>query len=446
MYLCSMFSRTIQKELEAWYARPDRKPLMLRGARQVGKTTAVRMFAQQCRHFIEINLDRPDHHAFYKDFLTMEDWFRGLFLLHEVPWADRSNTLVFIDEIQSAPTAIHGLRYLKELLPEVPVIAAGSALEFVLKELSAAPVGRVEMLVLRPLNFREFLTATGKGSLATALDSIASSNALYRLLQQAFQSYLKVGGMPELVVNAGDSARVATLASDLIASYHDDLARYATPKTTSALRELLMASFQRGGERIQFEGFIDRHAKRDVVRNGLKVLEDGRVIELVYPTSDVQLPLIPNPNRRPRLHPVDFGLMGHLIGMSGAGGHDSHRGAIAELVVGQELLAASFSPLNRLHFWTREKARAQAEVDYLLPVAGRVIPIEVKSGAVGRLRSLHQFMERSDAPFAIRVGDLPYSEEVVSFSDQTPYRLYNLPLHLAGEIPRLAASWVTESD
>lgn len=439
-----MFARSILHELRQWLHRVDRKPLLLRGARQVGKTTAARMFASEFLQSIEVNLDRPDHHAFFSDFQTIDQWLKALFVLHGISWESRKDVLVFIDEIQAAPAAIHGLRYLRELLPEIPVIAAGSALEFALKEVSAAPVGRVDIMVLRPFSFQEFLEAHDQKNLADAMFNSEIVSALHRPLSETFQLFLNVGGMPELVAASvrGDEERLGEVAAGLLASYHDDLARFARPNTGSALREILMQAFRRAGDRIQFEGFVDRHAKRETVRNGLNLLRDGQVLDLVYPTSDVELPLTKNLNRRPRLHPLDCGLVSQMMGAPMPPRNPNFRGKLAELAVGQELLASSFSPLHQLHFWTREKARAQAEVDYLWPVAGHVIPIEVKSGAAGKLRSLHQFMAASRAPFAIRVSDAPLSSEWVQFAGQSAYRLFNVPHYLAGQIPELAKHWL----
>lgn len=438
-----MFNRRINNELEAWLNRPNRKPLIIRGARQVGKTTVVNQFARRFDQYIYLNLEHTEDKAPFIRFENMELLLQNLFFLKGQQLSKRNDTLLFIDEIQEAPEALNILRYFYEQAPELKVIAAGSMLESLFDTNIRFPVGRVEYLVLRPVSFPEFLEATGEHSALEQLQHIPCNDFAHDKLMSLYHRYALIGGMPEIVEEyaaTGDLIALGRIYDSLITSYLDDVEKYAKSDVqANHLRHAIRASFAEAGKRITFAGFGNSVYRSREMGESLRALEKALLLHLVYPQTAATLPLLPDVRKSPRLQILDTGMLAYFAGLQHTvlGSDDLssvYQGALIEHLTGQELLATQYSALSGLHFWVREKTTSNAEVDFLVLFEGKLIPIETKSGKTGRLRSLQLFMDEAPHEMAIRLyaGNLRISK--ANTPEGKPYFLLDLPYYLVSQI------------
>lgn len=448
-----MFPRNIQHQLKNWKGNPDRKPLLLRGARQVGKTTAVRLFAGSFSQFIYLNLEKPEDAKPFRDFDNIEKLIEALFFLKD---KDRriKDTLIFIDEIQEEPRAIGLLRYFYEEFPDVYVIGAGSLLETVLDESVNIPVGRVEYLVVRPVSFNEFLGAMGESAAASQFDIVPLNDFAHDKLLQLFHTYALIGGMPQIVRHYAENRDLGALTriyESLIVSYINDVEKYARNATlTQIIRHCITAVYIEAGSRIKFQGFGNSLYGRREVGEALRTLEKAMLIHLVYPTVHTELPIRPDLKKSPRLQVLDTGMLNHFAGLqkSVLGATDLevvYKGMIAEHIVGQEILASRFEVLRGLSFWVRDKAASAAEVDYVVAYENMLIPVEVKSTPTGALRSLHLFMDHVDHRFAVRCYPGQLRIDKIQTQNSKEYFLLNLPYYLSFKLEEYI-EWFVNSD
>lgn len=437
-----MFKRLLLKELNHWLHKPKRKPLILRGARQVGKTTLVSLFAQQFDQFISLNLERLEDRALFEQNYTIQELVEAIFFLHGKD-RQQTNTLLFIDEIQNSSAAVAMLRYFHENYPALPVIAAGSLLESLLDRHISFPVGRVEYLRVHPLTFEEFLIAVGEEQAAAMLNQIPLPIFAHDKLLKLFHRYALIGGMPEIVQQYAatrDLAQLRPIYDNLITAYLDDVEKYSPRDSqTPVIRHVIQTAFREAGNRITLAGFGQSNYGSKDVGEALQVLEKALLLQRCHPVTDTRLPLVPNLKKSPKLQLLDSGLVNYFSGLQADifGSKDLNSiygGRIIEHLVGQELLASQSSLLFQLHFWVREKNQSNAEVDFVLAHGNKVIPIEVKSGATGRLRSLHQFMDQAEHGFAVRLyaGKLEVDDAVTV--EGKAFKLLNLPYYLGGKV------------
>jgi len=439
-----MFNRDIIQELRRWAERSNRKSLVLRGARQVGKTTAVEMFSKEFDQYIYLNLEKSEEREIFNREYPFKDLLTTLFLYAEKKRTG-GKTLIFIDEIQNSPKAIALLRYFHEEAKDLYVIAAGSLLESILDRKISFPVGRVEFMAVRPFSFCEFLNANN-GQLAEALKQASVPGFLHNQFVAWFKKYTTIGGMPEVVKEYvetnEDITALDTVYNSLIRSYIDDVEKYAgSSSQVPYIRHVIANAFREGGKKITFEKFGDSSYRSREMKEAFRVLEKAMLIHLVHPCTSVELPVAPVIKKKPRLHILDTGLINHSLQIMGTlvfekNINDAHRGIIAEHIVGQELLASKFSIMNQLNFWTREKAESSAEVDYILPYKGNIIPIEVKAGAIGKLRSLLRFMDEAPHSIAVRVYQGEYLVQQAKTIAGKEFTLLNLPLYMIHRIER----------
>jgi len=350
--------------------------------------------------------------------------------------------LIFIDEIQACPSAVAYLRFFYEIFPDLYIIAAGSLLETLINTHTSFPVGRVEYLVMKPLNFKEFLTALEeKSSLDIINNTIPVPDFAHDKLMKLFHVYSLIGGMPEIVRKYSeqpDILAVSNLFDSLIVSYLDDVEKYARNHTMAlVIRHAVSNAFYEAGARIKFQGFGNSNYKSREMGEALKVLEKAMLIYLLYPSSSVEPPLLPNIKKSPRLQVLDTGMLNYFAGFQkelfGVKDIDSiYQGKIAEHIVGQELLTCDTSPLYKLHFWSREKKQSSAEIDFLIQFKNLIIPVEVKSGAAGRLRSLHQFIDRAPHNYAVRIYSGQLKIDRIKTLNGKDFILLNLPFYLTG--------------
>jgi uncharacterized protein len=438
------FQRDIHKALADWSTKSNRKPLVLRGARQVGKTTSVKMFGAQFNHFIALNLEKPDDRAFFTRFDRLSDAVQAILFSHKTP-IGAERTLIFIDEIQTEPKAVEWLRYFYEDYPDLYVIAAGSLLENLLSSEITFPVGRVEYLVMRPVSFSEFLHAMGESDSANLLDTIPFPNYAFPKLLELFHIYALIGGMPEIVaeyINSRDLTKLRPIYNTLLTAYIDDVQKYATTSIRAQYLQFAVENmFLGAGGRIKFQGFGNSNFGSREMGEALRTLEKAMLCQLVHPLTQTTVPPLADTKKHPYLQTLDTGLVNHYSGLqSGLIGikdlSDAYQGRIIQHLVGQQLLSQMRYPLDRLHFWVREKNQSDAEVDFVFPYAGQLIPIEVKSGKSGKLKSLQTFMDDSKQHFAIRY----YSNFVDTHEAQTNsghrFELINLPYFLAEKLEK----------
>ncbi len=426
--------------LRNWAAGPKRKPLVLRGARQVGKTTLVKQFSRDYETFLHLNLDKgADKQLFEDDRVPMDELLTSIYL--QVRKKRRNGrTLLFIDEIQNSPKAVARLRYFYEEVPQIDVIAAGSLLESLIDRNITFPVGRVEYLALRPCSFNEFLGAMGEHGLKEAQRSLAIPAPLHDTMMRLFNSYALVGGMPEAVQSYADDRDIVSLGSiyeALLAGYRDDVEKYAKKDSSrNTIRHILDVEWAYAGQRISFEKFGKSLYRSREMGEAFRTLERAMLLELVHPVTSVLAPLASENKRSPKLLWLDTGLVNYVAGMQVPltdirHARDSWTGCVTEHLVGQELLGGDHVFSHRRHFWVKGTG-SDAEVDYAIQLDGMVIPIEVKAGHNSRLRSLHEFMDIAPHDVAVRFWGEPFSVDSAVTRGGKRFRLLNLPYYYAG--------------
>jgi predicted AAA+ superfamily ATPase len=446
------FSRHIDAILQAWAAEADRKPLVLRGARQTGKTAAVRRLAEPFDLFLELNLERFEDLSLVRSCRSADQLLTALAARHNLERFP-PRTLLFLDEIQESPEAVGWLRFFREDHPDLFVVAAGSLLEVRLQERGFSfPVGRVTFRVLRPFTFFEFLAANGRDVLAGHLAAAVSERrpippALHDQALDLLRDYLLVGGMPEAVarwVAEHNPVAVRGVHRDLVQALAEDLQRFGNLREVGYLEAAFENLRHHVGLRFRYENFAPGY-KSQLMKNALSKLEAALLIHRVLPTSSLALPLQERTRSAAKLLPLDVGLALYTFGS----GFETARalplsqvldGRVAEIFVGQQLLAAAPGFPGDLFFWVSESSSSNAEVDYLVPIGGRPVPVEVKSAAAGSLKSLHQFLARAGLGDGIRLHTgLPADErlEVRMPEGSLAYRLHSLPVYLAEMLPFL---------
>ncbi len=444
-----MFTRTILQHLEAWRNDPLRKPLVLRGARQVGKTTVVNQFGATFANYLYLNLEDRTIADVFQQHLPLHDIVHLLFA-RSGKVMQAGDTLLFIDEIQNSPEAIARLRYFYEEMPEIHVIAAGSLLENIVDVQTSFPVGRVQYMAMRPCSFVEFVGALGKSSLLELMRKPEQSVSFHDELMHLFQQYVLVGGMPEIVQRYANNPDIWALDDtyeSLVQSYKDDTEKYARRgKLTQVVRFILDRGWAKAGETVTLGRFADSEYQSREVGEAFRLLEKAMLVEMVFPTTSTQVPALPELKRMPKLIWMDTGLVNYQAGarrdiLAATDVLDVWKGRIAEQVVAQELLALSHKVSSRRGFWV--KGKGEAEVDFIYPYKGQVIPIEVKNGHNAHLRSLHVFMEKAPINVAVRMWAHPFSiDEVTTPTAHKSYKLINLPLYLLHRLEDILAMFI----
>lgn len=444
--------RSIDATLLTWSRDADPKPLVLRGARQTGKTEAVRRLGEQFGLFLELNLERFEDLALVRSCRSADELLTALAARYNLEhFPDR--TLLFLDEIQESPEAVAWLRFLREDHPQLFVVAAGSLLEVRLQERGFSfPVGRVTFRVLRPFTFFEFLAATERNVLADQLAAAVSEGRpipppLHEQALELLRDYLLVGGMPEAVarwVAEHNSTAVRNVHRDLVQALAEDLQRFGNLREVGYLEAAFDNLRHHVGLRFRYENFAPGY-RSQLMKNALAKLEAALLIHRALPTSSLALPLRERPRSAAKLLPLDIGLALYTLGS----GFETMRnlplgqvldGRIAEIFAGQQLLASSPGFPGELFFWVSESSRNNAEVDYLVPIGGQPVPVEVKSAPAGSLKSLHQFLWRAELSTGIRLHTGQFADEHLKVQmpeGELSYRLLSLPLYLAEKLPAL---------
>lgn len=442
--------------LDNWLISTDRKPLIIRGARQVGKTWLVRYFAQaQKKRIFEINFEKKPEWASLFDsnnpaqiLLMLGTVFNEKIVPEE--------SLLFLDEIQAAPEVLAKLRWFAEELPELPIIAAGSLLEFVLADHSfSMPVGRISYMYLEPMSFEEFLMGNEKTHLLEFLANYQLKEKIPEIINDQLMSYFKeyifVGGMPAAVLNwikNRSPQEIQRIHHDLLATYRDDFAKYSGRMSTQRLEEVMMAVPKYLGEKFVYTR-VNTSIQIAAIKQALDLLCKAKICHQVLGSSANGIPLGAEIQEKyKKVIFIDSGLCSVALGLhldqlySFDDINLINKGGIAEQVTGQ-ILRTTFPYFVEpsLYYWHKEEKGSSAEIDYVIQHRNKVIPIEVKSGSTGTLKSLHSFMKLKNLSMAVRINsDYPTLTDV-SIKDHTGsqinYQLISLPFYLIGQIHRL---------
>jgi predicted AAA+ superfamily ATPase len=446
-----MYYRTIQENLITWKKKPQRKPLILRGARQVGKTTVVNLFAKEFDTFVALNLELYEDRRIFRDEYNIHDILQAIQVVKNVSFA-QDRTLIFIDEIQNSAQAIKMLRYFYEARPDLFVIAAGSLLELILeKEALSFPVGRVEYLYLYPFTFNEFLKAKNENILVGILNSGDIPGYAHEKLLKLFHEYTLIGGMPEVIktyLANNDVVQLKSVYESLLISYTNDADKYARNHTMkNVIRHCLDSLPYEVGKRIKFQGFGASDYKSREVGEALRAIEKSMLISLIFPVINTELPLITDHKKSPKLQFFDTGIINYFAKLqleffTFDNLSAIYKGLIAEHIVRQEIIASDYTQNAPVPIWTRESKASNAEVDIVIQYQGIVLPLEVKSGKSGSLKSLHQFLKESTMNVALRLYGGLFKVEDCQTPEGKKYRLINLPFYCAGNLMSFIRQYV----
>ena len=426
--------RNITKSLLAWKEKINRKPLIVRGARQTGKSFSISAFGKSnfegATHILNFER-RPDLHLVFEQNYEITRIISEIEILINkkiTPGKD----LLFFDEIQECPKAIVSLRYFYEELPELHIIAAGSLLEFAFKDIPF-PVGRVQLLNMYPMSFYEFLKATGNDIAADLINGEPKqlSESVHNMLNDEIRKYFFIGGMPECVKTYKETkslAEVFEIQSDLINTFRQDFVKYAGKADKSCLNSVLFNVSQKVGGQIKYSELANGFSN-PTIKKAFDLLETARLFKKVKVASPSGIPLGANSkDKKFKAVMLDIGLMANLNGINVSIEYmksdllSVFRGALAEQFVGQEILAATNSDL---YYWAREASGSSAETDYLIEKQAKVVPVEVKSGKSGSLKSLHLLLNA----YSNVEGAFVFSD--ANFGQIPEQRITFLPLYFA---------------
>jgi len=451
----AMLKRSAENHLHKWYTKNRRKPLVLRGARQVGKSTLVRRFAEAKKLILnEVNLERH---------LYLDDVFKSLdieTIIREIDALVGRNiqvpgSILFLDEIQATPYALQAMRYFYEEKPSLPVISAGSLLEFTLADHHfSMPVGRIEYYHLGSMTFKEFLGAA-EPALSKYLSNFQLDQALpeaaHHKLTKRQREFLFLGGMPEAVnayIEEGSFVEVTAVHRSIADTYQDDFSKYAKHKDLALMQKIFRQIPRILGRKVKYSN-VSREERSQNVKAVIELLVNARICQQVFHSNCSGIPLGAEIKENTyKMLFMDVGMAAYLCGLDWITlqSLDDHaiinEGGLAEQFVGQHLLDPLEAP--RLTYWLRESKSTNAEVDYVIANGNMIIPIEVKAGKSGSLKSLQQFVLNKHASLAVRFDLNPHSIQRVKHtarfhggSQPVSYTLLSLPLYLVEEVPRI---------
>jgi len=416
--------RIIDAYLAEWKNDSTRKPILLRGARQIGKTHTARKLGKTFKHFVEINFERnPRALAIFDNDKSLDPKriLQDIFsIVNEeiIP----GSTLLFFDEIQASPRAITALRYFYEEMPELHVIAAGSLLDFAIQQVGI-PVGRVRSLYMYPLSFMEFLAATGRTAVVQQLlekPDFVYGPGFHEDLLDAVGKYLAVGGMPEAVdtwIKTGNINKCLIVHQEIVDTYQQDFGKYAKGSQVEHVSRVFDSIPRQLGGKFKYTIIEGDYRKRELAP-ALDLLVTAGVAHKIFNTAGNGIPLGAEVDLGfYKVMLMDVAISQKILGLD-AGSWIlqplqafTNKGALVETFVGQEILAYA-DPRQRaqLYYWQRMEKSSTAEVDYLMQDQENIVPIEVKSGHGTTLRSMHLFLEtHARAAYGVRFSTQNYS-------------------------------------
>ncbi|MEL6252587.1 MAG: ATP-binding protein [Bacteroidota bacterium] len=408
--------RSIHRHLISWKNAPRRKVLLLRGARQVGKTWSARYLGSHFEHFLEINFELDKKvHDFFEQSLDPNDLCLNLSAYYNIP-IENGKTLLFFDEIQSCIPAISSLRFFYEKRPGLHLIAAGSLLEFALEELPSYGLGRIESIWMYPMSFDEFLLAKGEEQLLQLKGNANPDKPLNKVFHEKlivlFRQFLLLGGLPEVIqtfIDAHDFGPAIKVIHQLIDGLDDDFAKYKKRVPVSRLRTIFDSIANQAGSKFNLSK-SSKEANHGQIKEAITLLTQAGLVYKVQHTAANGFPLGAEINpKKFKLLMFDHGIFQQILGLNvselllPSDYAGIFRGALAELFVGLEIIKYQ-TPFSRphLYYWHRDKRGSQAEVDYLLQIKNQICPLEVKSGTQGKMQSLHLFLKEKQRTLGLR--------------------------------------------
>lgn len=419
-------NRDIYQSLKEWRDSNTRRPLLLRGARQTGKTFIVQQFGkEEFENIIYINFERnPEYKAIFNTFDPIEITEKIILFTAQKP--ETGKTLLFLDEIQECPEAIVSLRYFYEEMPDLHIIGAGSLLEFALQsEDFKMPVGRIQYLYLYPMNFGEFLDALGESALRNYILNFSNLEKLpkeiHEKLNETIRKYYVLGGMPGVVkeyISSRDIIKCQRIQRSIIDTYIDDFAKYSKVSSHSLLKKVFHSVPGMTGQKFVY-AHVDRGVKSEKIKEALELLETAGILKRVRQTSGSGTPLSAGVHESIfKIIFLDIGLFHASSGVYSETAKEKDfnaifKGAVAEQFVGQELIAYQ-SPYTKadVFYWGRRAKSSTAEIDYLIEKEGQIIPVEVKSGPTGRMKSLHMYINKHQTNYALKISQAKFQKGI----------------------------------
>jgi len=437
--------RAISTQLVSWKQQVRHMPLLVRGARQVGKTFVIEDFGG--KHFKDVVTLNFELNPEYQDcFGSLEPQkICNAIYLATGKAIKPTETLLFFDEIQACPKAISSLRYFKEQMPELHVIGAGSLLEFALNdEKLSIPVGRIQYLYMGPLSFHEFLTARGHHELTDFLATINVNdevpNIVHDRLLKLVRDYMILGGMPAVIDEYNQSEDLSlcqNIQTVLLNTYRNDFGKYASKTNHKYLQKVFEKAPGLVGQQFKYVQIDPEFRSRDL-KIAIENLKHAGLINIIYASKASGLPLNTFINEKKfKLNFVDVGLVCRATKLDAEIMMQDdillvNRGAVAEQFVAQELIAyADPYEEKELFFWTREKHGSSSEVDFVINIDSQIVPIEVKAGKTGQLKSLHWFLDKKPSKIGIKISQKP-----LGFDG----KILSIPLYMISELKRLVIS------
>ena len=443
--------RNIDSDLQEWKNANGRKPLLLRGARQVGKTLAVRELGKQFDYLLEINFENKDYAGAKKVFERHSEprlICDELSTLYEIPIV-AGKTLLFLDEIQSCVDAISALRYFYEQMPDLHVVAAGSLLEFAMRKIPSYAVGRVRSMYMYPLSFAEFLKAMKRDVLLEKLYAANPENPLsdeiHSKLKELLLRFIVIGGMPEVVskyASGGSLLDCRNILDELTETLFNDFAKYKQHVPATRLEEVFSAVIAQTGQKFTYSQAATT-ASQIQIKECIELLKMAGLVYSATHTSANGLPLAAETNPRYRkLMIFDTGIYQRFLHLDISGLlldekiEQINKGALAEMFVGTELVKSQNNRLPaELYYWQREKGGSEAEVDYVIQLGQEIVPVEVKAGTKGTMQSMFLFLEEKRRSYGIRCS-------MENFGEFQNIKIY--PLYAIGD--RIAKSFCNFAD
>jgi predicted AAA+ superfamily ATPase len=438
-----MFSRNVLEFFENWSRKERRKPLVIRGARQVGKTVAVKLFGEKnFKDVIVLNLEKEENLSMFQRMMPIPDLVQSI-QLRKGRKIIPGSTLLFIDEIQNSPIAMNQMRYFFEEIPGLHVMAAGSLLEVkIKKEGFSFPVGRVEYCYMHPVTFFEFLAAMGDMETLEYIKNLDYTSAIpaeiHSVLLKKYYEYVIVGGMPEAVsayIESRSFIDLDPIYESILTGFKEDVYKYASEARAPYLQHVIEHSPAYAGRTIKYENFGESGFRSREIREAFDVIEKAMIVKRIHSSTSTAVPLLENKRKSPKIIFLDSGLVNYFLGVreelfatrdfSGI-----FRGQIAEQVIGQALQTLTPARPYKFAYWFRDKKNSIAEIDFLIPFKSRIIPIEVKSGKEGKLKSLHLMMSENAAPAAVRFYSGNINVQGLQRPDGSTYTFLSFPFYL----------------
>ena len=416
----------------------------------MGKTVAINLFGQRnFEDIIVLNLEKDEFSSMFQRLMPISELIQ-LIQLRTGKKIVPGSTLLFIDEIQNSQIAMTQMRYFYEELPELHVMAAGSLLEVkIKKEGFSFPVGRVEYCYMYPVTFYEFLEAIGDTESLEYIKNLDYTSRIpeeiHGVLLKKYYNYVIVGGMPEAVAEYVESRSFIDLDpiyESILTGFKDDVYKYETKAKIPYLQHVIEHSPKFAGKAIKYEKFGESGFRSREMKDAFDVLEKAMIVKRVYSSNSTSIPIIENQKKSPKIIFLDSGLVNYSLGVredlfTTSDLNIVFQGQIAEQVVGQALQTLSHEKQYHFAYWFRDSKNSLAEIDFLTRWKSRIIPIEVKSGKTGHLKSMHLFMNRSRTPAALRFHSGNLHIQDIERADGSTYKLLSLPFYLVHRLEEI---------